>query len=95
MARRKKKRTGIIPKLLLAAFVIYTTATLVSIQVKTNAVKREAESLDEQIATEKMREAQLEQALSDPMDDEHVRSEMQKQGYAAPNEQIFVDISGK
>ncbi len=75
--------------------MIYTAATLVSIQVKTNAEKKEAEMLDEQIATEKMREAQLEQSLADPVDDEHIRSEAQKQGYAESNERIFVDVSGK
>ncbi len=92
--RRKKRKTGLFPKLILLAFVIYTAATLISIQVKVNKMKSESRELDELIATEEMKKAQLEQALSDEIDDEYMTEEAQKQGYAAPNERVFVDISG-
>ncbi len=92
--RRKKRRTGLFPKLILAAFVIYTAITLISIQVKVNNLKNESRELSELIATEEMKKAQLEQALSDEVDDEYMTEEAQKQGYAAPNERVFIDVSG-
>ena len=95
MAARKKKRSrGIFPKLILAVFVIYATGILVSNQVKINRLESSTAELDELIATEEMKKAQLEQALSAEIDDEYVTKEAQSQGYAAPNERVFVDVSG-
>ncbi len=93
-ARRKKKKKGIFPRLILAAFVVYTAITLISIQIKVNNTESDTRKLDELIATESMKKAQLEQALSDEIDDEYMTEEAQKQGYAAPNERVFVDVSG-
>ena len=95
MAARKKKRSrGIFPKLILAVFVIYATGILISNQVKINRLESNTAELDELIATEEMKKAQLEQALSAEIDDEYVTKEAQSQGYAAPNERVFVDVSG-
>ncbi len=93
-ARRKKKRKGLFPKLILVAFVVYTAVTLISTQVKINKLESDTKSLDESIAAETMKKAQLEQALEDKVDDEYMKEEAQKQGYAAPNERVFVDVSG-
>lgn len=93
-ARKRKKRKGLLPKLILAVFVIYATGVLISNQVKINRLESSTAELDELIATEEIKKAQLEQALSDEIDDDYVTKEAQSQGYAAPNERVFVDVSG-
>jgi cell division protein FtsB len=96
MARKAKKRkVGLIPKLILLAFVIYSVVTLVSLQIKIKAQKSESERLQREIEAELSNQAQLKQIIEAPVDDEYIRTEAQKQGYAAPDEQIFVDTSGK
>ena len=93
-ARKRKKRKGLFPKLILVAFVIYTAVTLISTQIKISRLEQETDSLDSEIAAETMKKAQLEQALSADVDEEYMKEEAQKQGYAAPNERVFVDVSG-
>ncbi len=94
MARKKKKTgNGIFAKLILAVFFIYAAINLISNQVKISKLERETAERNEIIQTEEMRKAQLEQALSAEIDDDYVTKEAQNQGYAAPNERVFVDIS--
>lgn len=94
MARKKKKTgNGIFAKLILAVFFIYAAINLISNQVKISKLERETAERNEIIQTEEMRKAQLQQALSAEIDDDYVTKEAQNQGYAAPNERVFVDIS--
>lgn len=92
--KRKKKRVGIVPKLILVAFVVYSAVTLVTLQVKINHQKAEAAQLAAQVEDEKAKQAQLQQLIDAPMEDDYIVTEAQKQGYAAPNERVFVDTSG-
>jgi len=92
--RRRKKKTGFLPKLILVAFVIYSAVTLVTLQMKINAQKEQNEIIAEQIEQEKIKQAQLQQENEAVVEDEYIISEAQKQGYAAPNERVFVDTSG-
>ena len=93
-AKKRKKRTGFLPKLILFVFVAYATGILISNQIKINKLEADTAALDDLIATESMKKAQLEQVLSAEIDDDYVTKEAQNQGYAAPNERVFVDISG-
>ena len=96
MARKKKKRkVGFVAKLIVFAFVIYSAVTLVSLQIKINAQRENAQSLVGQVAEEKAKQTQLRQLLEDELDEDYVVSEAQKQGYAAPDERVFVDVSGQ
>ena len=93
MARKKKKRkVGFVAKLIVFAFVIYSAVTLVSLQI---AQRENAQSLEGQVAEEKAKQTQLRQLLEDELDEDYVVSEAQKQGYAAPDERVFVDVSGQ
>lgn len=93
-SRRKKKKTGFLPKLILIAFVVYSAVTLVTLQMKINAQKEENELIAAQIEEERIKQAQLQQENEAVVEDEYIISEAQKQGYAAPNERVFVDTSG-
>ena len=95
MATKKtKKKSSIFPKLLLFVFVVYAAGVLISNQIKINKLESDTKELDEIISTESMKRAQLEQILSSDIDDDYVIKEAQNQGYAAPNERVFVDVSG-
>lgn len=94
VAKKRKGRKSLFPKIILAVFVIYAAGILISNQVKINKMKNDTLALDEIIATESMKKAQLEQVLSADIDDDYVTKEAQSQGYAAPNERVFVDVSG-
>lgn len=95
MAKKKRKESkGIFPKLILAVFLIYAAGILVSNQIKIKKLESDTASREEIIQTEEMKKAQLEQALSAEIDDDYVTKEAQSQGYAAPNERVFVDVAG-
>lgn len=93
-AKKRKKRKSLFPKLILFVFVVYAAGILISNQIKINRMESDTQALDELIATESMKKAQLEQVLSADIDDDYVTKEAQSQGYAAPNERVFVDVSG-
>jgi len=92
--KKRKKRKSLFPKILLTVFVIYAAGILISNQIKINRMESDSSALDELIATESMKKAQLEQVLSAEIDDDYITKEAQNQGYAAPNERVFVDVSG-
>ena len=94
MDRRRKKKTGIFPKLILLAFVIYSAVTLITLQMKINAQEEQNAVIMAQIEEEKIKNAQLKQKNEAEIEDEYIINEAQKQGYAAPNERVFIDISG-
>lgn len=97
MARRKrrKRRNGVFAKVIVFAFVIYSVATLISLQIKKNDLSDTASILQVQIEEQETKKAQLSGLLDEEPDKEYIISEAQKQGYAAPNERVFVDVSGQ
>ena len=96
MAKKKKKRKGgMFAKIILFAFVIYSAATLISLQVKINAQRDTVSVLESQVEEERAKQSQLRQLLEEELQEEYIVSEAQKQGYAAPNERVFVDVSGQ
>lgn len=94
MAAKRKKKKSILPKLLLLVFVIYAAVTIISNQIKANRFDEDTAKTEEIILTESMKKAKIEQELAADIDDEYVTREAQSQGYAAPNERVFVDVSG-
>ena len=63
--------------------------------MKINAQRSSVSVLEKQVTEEKAKQTQLRQLLDDELDQSYVVSEAQKQGYAAPNERVFVDVSGQ
>lgn len=92
--RKKKKRGAMLPKIILAVFVVYASATLISNQVEANKRRAEAEETDKLISNEQIRKTRLQQMLSEDTGDEYMRKMAEEQGYVDPNAIIFEDISG-
>lgn len=98
MAKRKKKRKNksmLLPKIILAAFVIYSVVTLISLHIDINSQEEEVTRLEGEIQEEGMKQEQLTQLLGEELDEEYIVSEAQKNGYAAPNERVFKDVAGQ
>ena len=95
MAARKKQRKSIFPKLLLGIFVIYAAVTIVMNEMKAKQFNEDSAKVDEEIVVESIKKAKLEQELASEVDDEYVRREAQKQGFAQSNERVFYGVPEK
>lgn len=98
--KKKKKKRNFMPKIILAVFVVYASATLISNQIEANAKNEEIGKKEEFISNEKLRRiqleqrnAQIEQMSPEEPDEEFVRKKAEEQGYADPNAIIFEDVS--
>ena len=94
--RRKKKRVGLVAKVLIAAFAVYDACTLVNLQFRINAAAAEQEVLLSQLEAQKLTCAELADAISGEDQEEYIaRIARDSLGYIYPGEQVFVDISSK
>ena len=91
---KKKRRTGLLPKLILLVFVIYASATLISNKVEANERRAGAKKSDELISNEELRNMQLQEMLAQEETEEYMRKLAEEQGYVDPNTIIFEDVSG-
>lgn len=92
--KKRRRRKGLVSKLILSVFVIYASTVLISNYMEAGKIKAECASEDEQIETQSMRKAYLEEMLNTEPDEEYMTQEAQNQGYGAPDERVFVDSSG-
>ena len=62
--QRRKKRVGLVTKVLIAAFAIYAACTLVNLQLRINAANAEQQMLSAQLNEQKLINAELNDAIS-------------------------------
>lgn len=94
--KRKKKRVGLIAKVLIAAFAVYAACTLVSLQLRINAAAAEQADLQAALDAQKLVCAELTDAISGQNQEEYIaRIARDSLGYIYPGEQVYVDISSK
>lgn len=93
-----KKRRGPLPvRLLPLAFTVlcgYLFMTLINCQVAISSKQQELASVQTQLTTQLTENAELSSTLEQG-DDAIIERYAREQGYAKPNERVFVDISGK
>lgn len=94
MAARKRKKKSIAPKVILIVFVIFVSIVIVKNQLDAKRLNADTGARNEEIVTETMKRDRLRQELEEEIDNDYVLNEAQRQGYAAPNERIFVDTRG-
>lgn len=93
---RKKKKVGMLTKVLVAVFAVYATFTMVSLQFQISQKKEEQAELQAQVAEQTLRNAEVKALLESENSDEYVaRIARDKLGYISPGERVFVDISSK
>lgn len=94
--KRKKKRVGLLTKLLLAAFAVYAVCQLVDLQIRINAAAAEQAQLQTQLEAQKLECAELEDAIQKEDHADYIaKLARERLGYVYPGEQVFVDISSK
>lgn len=94
--QRRKKRVGLITKVLIAAFAIYAACTLVNLQLRINAANAEQQRLSAQLNEQKLINAELNDAISGENQEEYIAQIARESlGYIYPGEQVYVDISSK
>ena len=94
--QRKKKRVGLVTKVLIAAFAIYAACTLVNLQLRINAANAEQQTLSAQLNEQKLINAELNDAISGENQEEYIAQIARESlGYIYPGEQVYVDISSK
>ena len=94
--QRRKKRVGLVTKVLIAAFAIYAACTLVNLQLRINAANAEQQMLSAQLNEQKLINAELNDAISGENQEEYIAHIARESlGYIYPGEQVYVDISSK
>ena len=94
--QRKKKRVGLVTKVLIAAFAIYAACTLVNLQLRINAASAEQQMLSAQLNEQKLINAELTDAISGENQEDYIAQIARESlGYIYPGEQVYVDISSK
>lgn len=92
--KRKKKRVGLVAKVLIAAFAVYAACTLVNLQLRINAADSEQAALQAELEAQKLTNAELTDAVSGTNQEEYIAQIARDSlGYIYPGEQVFVDIS--
>lgn len=93
--RNKKLQIGRgIMRLLFVLVLFSMLAAYISNQVAISSRKAELETLNEQIAQQKSANEEMERILSEDADKVTEWVARDSYNYAAPNERIFVDVSG-
>ena len=94
--QRRKKRVGLVTKVLIAAFAINAACTLVNLQLRINAANAEQQMLSAQLNEQKLINAELNDAISGENQEEYIAQIARESlGYIYPGEQVYVDISSK
>ena len=94
--QRKKKRVGLVAKVLIAAFAVYAACTLVNLQLRINAANDEQQRLQAQLDAQRLVCAELNDAISGENHEAYIAEIARDSlGYIYPGEQVYVDISSK
>ena len=95
--RRKRKKKVVVKTLVRVFFVLLLLSMLaayISNQVTISSKRAELDTLNEQIAQQKTENEEMQRILSGDADDVTEWVARDSYNYAAPNERIFVDVTG-
>ena len=96
--RRKRKKKVVVKTLVRVFFVLLLLSMLaayISNQVTISSKRAELETLQEQISQQQTENEEMERILSGDADQITEWVARDSYNYAAPNERIFVDVTGK
>ena len=96
--RRKRKKKVVVKTLVRVFFVLLLLSMLaayISNQVTISSKRAELDTLNEQIAQQKTENEEMQRILSGDADQITEWVARDSYNYAAPNERIFVDVTGK
>ena len=95
MTRKTKSRKSILLRLVFFAFVLYAAVYLVDMQVTLTNRKSEIEALRTQYDEKYLANKELKRQLDAGTDEEELeRIARDRLEYVAPDERVYIDISG-
>ena len=97
MANQSRKKGGkrAFGKTLIRLFFVLMLLSYISNQVTISSKRAELETLNEQVAQQQTENQELQRVLSGDADQITEWVARDSYNYAAPNERIFVDVTGK
>ena len=91
---KKKKKSGIVTKLVVLGFAVYAAVTLVSLQSSIDAERASIEYYENQIEIQNQKNMQYSDSLTGEPDSEYIADlAREKLGLIAPGERVFYDVS--
>ncbi|MCL1820474.1 MAG: septum formation initiator family protein [Oscillospiraceae bacterium] len=92
--QKKKRRVGLLTKLAIVVFSVYTAVQLITLQVQKNELKRENTLKQEQVDAVKMKNTALSAIIDSEITEEMIKAQArEKLDLVEPGERVFVDIS--
>ena len=94
MAKQKKKKKsgtirGFIIKVVVAIFFVYVAVSFIQIQVQINDKKEKLLVLEQKIAEQEAKNAELSELLKNGIDDDYIAKIAREYGYAMPDEKVY------
>lgn len=94
--KQKKKRKGIfrsfIIKALLTVFLAYVAVSFVQIQIQINDKKEQLAILEQKIAEQEAKNAELSELLENGIDEDYIAKIAREYGFAMPDEKVYENI---
>ncbi|MDP4151946.1 MAG: septum formation initiator family protein [Bacillota bacterium] len=92
----KRKKSGWIVKLCLAAFIIYTAYKLVNLQMEIHGKRAEIADYKVKIEEQQRQNENLQQDIDHKLTEDEIKQiARDKLGLATPDERIFVNVTGQ
>lgn len=93
---RKKKKVNLLTKVLVTAFAVYAAFTMVSLQLRIDAMEKTKSKLERELELQQLLNAELYHATSGGIDSAYVAKLAREDlGYIFPGELVFQDVSSK
>ena len=93
--KRKKSRKSLVFKVVIFAFVAYAAMLLIDMQVTLAGRRQQLNELNNKYEIQRIANKELERHLAQDVDDEYIeRIAREKLDYVAPDEKMYIDISG-
>jgi len=91
----KTRKKRLLRSLLIAVAIAYGAFMLVEMQINLTQKKQELDSIRGRVETQRLANAELERELTMGLDEEYIeRYARDYLGYVAPDQRVFIDISG-
>lgn len=97
MSIKEKKKSkgrfrGFITKALLLAFFAYVAVSFVQIRVQINDKKDQLAVLNQKIAEQEAKNAELSELLENGIDEDYIAKIAREHGYAMPDEKVYENV---
>ena len=94
-APNKQGRGSLVLRICIFAFVVYAMVHLIDMQINTVSRRRQLVELEQRVEAQRIANRELERQLAHGLDEQYIeRIARDRLGFIAPNETVYIDISG-